>query len=493
MAAAIRNPEVKYTQIFIDNEWHNSASRKTFPTVNPATATKIADVQEGDKADVDRAVAAAKKAFKFGSKWRTTDASTRGMLLHKLAELIERDTAYLASLEVLDNGKPFTSAMGDVAFAVKTLRYFAGWADKIQGKTIPVDGDYFAYTRIEPIGVIGAILPWNFPILLICIKLGPALAAGNTLVIKPAEQTPLTSLYIAQLTKEAGFPAGVINVVPGYGPTAGAAITTHNEVDKVTFTGSTEVGHLIQKAAGDSNLKRVALELGGKSPLVIFDDADLDAAALYAHEGVFISQGQCCVAASRVFVQEKVYDDFVKKATALAQARTTGNPFDDGVRHGPQIDEEQYNKILDLIESGKKQGAKLNCGGNKLPGKGYFIQPTVFSDVTDNMRIAKEEIFGPVQQIMKFKTFDEVLERANDTHYGLGAGVFTKDINKAMQFSQGVQAGTVWVNNYLAGGGPHTPFGGFKQSGQGREQSEYALADYTEIKTVVVKIDQKNS
>jgi len=450
-------------------------------------------VAEGDKADVDRAVVAARRAFKLGSAWRTLDASERGRLLEKLANLIERDLPYLASLEVLDNGKPYTSAVGDVHYALKTLRYFAGWADKVQGKTIPVDGDFFTYTRIEPIGVIGAILPWNFPILLTAIKLGPALATGNTLVIKPAEQTPLTALAIANLIKEAGFPPGVVNVVPGYGPTAGAAIASHPNVDKVTFTGSTEVGHLIQKAAAESNLKRVALELGGKSPLVIFDDADIDAAVLHAHEGVFISQGQCCVAASRLFVQEGIYDAFVAKATALAKQRTAGNPFDEGVRHGPQIDEEQYNKILDLIEAGKKQGAKLNCGGDKLGGKGYFIQPTVFSDVTDDMRIAKEEIFGPVQQILKFKTFEEVLERANRTQYGLGAGVFTRDINKALQFAQGVEAGTVWVNNYLAGGGPQTPFGGFKQSGHGREQGEYAIQEYTEVKAVVIKIDKKNS
>lgn len=490
--AAIRNPEVKFTKIFIDNEWQNSASGKTFPTLNPAEAAKIADVQEGDKADVDKAIAAARRAFNFGSKWRTTDASERGRLLNKLADLIERDLAYLASLEVLDNGKPFASAVGDVQYALKTLRYFAGWADKVQGRTIPVDGDFFTYTRIEPIGVIGAILPWNFPILLLSMKLGPTLATGNTIVVKPAEQTPLTTLAIANLIKEAGFPPGVVNVVPGYGPTAGAALVTSPEVDKITFTGSTEVGHIIQKTASET-LKRVHLELGGKSPLVIFDDADIEAAVLHAHEGVFISQGQCCVAASRLFVQEGIYDQFVSKAAALAKQRKVGNPFDEGVRHGPQIDEEQYNKILELIESGKKQGAKVQCGGEKISGKGYFIQPTVFSDVTDDMRIAKEEIFGPVQQILKFKTYEEVLERANKTQYGLGAGVFTRDINKALNFAQGVQAGTVWVNNYLAGGGPQTPFGGFKQSGHGREQGEYAIQEYTEVKAVVVKIDQKNS
>jgi len=486
------NVEVKFTQIFINNEFVNSSSGNTFPTINPSTGEKIADIAAGDKTDIDKAVIAARKAFQLNSEWRSMDASARGRLMYKLADLIERDRDYLARLESLDCGKPVAAAQWDINFALSGLRYNAGWADKIQGKTIPVDGPHFAYTRVEPIGVVGQIIPWNFPILLLSFKLGPALATGNTVVIKPAEQTPLTSLYIAKLVKEAGFPAGVVNLVPGYGPTAGAAISEHPDIDKVSFTGSTEVGHLVMQAAGRTNLKRVTLELGGKSPLVIFPDANLDEAAVVAHETCFINQGQCCVASTRCFVHEDVYDKFVQKSAELAKNRKVGNPFEEGVQHGPQIDDIQYKKILGLIETGKKEGAKVMTGGKAIGTKGYFIEPTVFADVTDNMRIAKEEIFGPVQQILKFKTIDEVLERCNNTHYGLGAGIFTNNIDTANYFTQGVQAGTVWVNTYL-GSGAQVPFGGFKQSGQGREQGEDGLKEYCEIKTVVVKISKKNS
>ncbi|RWS00426.1 retinal dehydrogenase 1-like protein, partial [Dinothrombium tinctorium] len=468
--------------IFINNEWHESVSGKKFPTVNPATGEKICDVEEGGKADIDNAVKAARAAFKLGSPWRTMDASDRGRLLNRFADLIERDFEYLAQLETLDNGKPLTDAKMDIDAAIKNVRYFAGFADKIHGKTIPMDGNYFAFTRIEPVGVCGLILSWNFPILLAAMKIGPAIACGNTIVMKPAKETPLTALYLASLIKEAGFPAGVFNCVPGYGPTVGAALIASGDVDKISFTGSTEVGKLVQREAANSNLKRVSLELGGKSPLVIFDDADLDLAVKTAHFGVFFNQGQCCLSASRCFVQERIYDKFVAKSRDLAAARVVGDPFDENTIQGPQINKKQMNKILELIESGKNEGAKLETGGRRIGSKGYFVEPTVFSEVQDNMRIAKEEIFGPVQQILKFKTMEEVIERANATHFGLASGVFTKDMNKALTFMQGVQAGIVWVNTYLWMTS-QIPFGGFKQSGVGRENGEDCLHDYCEIKT----------
>ncbi|XP_032068388.1 retinal dehydrogenase 1 isoform X4 [Thamnophis elegans] len=493
LPAPLSDLKIQYTKIFINNEWHNSASGKKFPVYNPATGEKICEVEEGDKEDVDKAVKAARKAFEFGSSWRTADASERGRLLSKLADLIERDSLLLATMESLNGGKVFSHAyLMDLGGCINTLRYFAGWADKIQGRTIPMDGNYFTFTRHEPVGVCGQIIPWNFPLVMFIWKIAPALCCGNTVVVKPAEQTPLTALHMGALIKEAGFPPGVVNIVPGYGPTAGAAISNHMDVDKVSFTGSTEVGQMIKEAAGKSNLKRVTLELGGKSPNIIFADADLDSAVEFAHIGVFYHQGQCCIAGSRIFVEEKIYDEFVRRSVERAKKNILGNPLSPGVSQGPQIDKEQYDKILGLIESGKKEGAKLECGGGPGGDKGFFIQPTVFSDVTDDMRIAKEEIFGPVQQIMKFKTIEEVIKRANNTRYGLAAAVFTKDIDKALTFAAALQAGTVWVNCYSAVSA-QSPFGGFKMSGNGRELGEYGLHEYTEVKTVTIKIPQKNS
>ncbi|XP_062585610.1 aldehyde dehydrogenase 1A1-like, partial [Saccostrea cucullata] len=400
----------------------------------------------------------------------------------------------LASLTTLEMGKPYSVAYDETFWAAGVLRYYAGFADKIGGKTIPMDGDYFCFTRHEPVGVCGQIIPWNYPTPMFVWKLGPVLACGCTTVIKPAEQTPLTALHAGALCKEAGIPAGVVNVVPGYGPTAGAALTSHPDVDKVAFTGSTEVGKLILQASGGVNIKRTTLELGGKSPNVIMDDADLEEAVKFAHNGVMVNSGQCCIAGSRTFVHEKIYDEFVAKSREMADKRliATGDPFDPNTAQGPQVDEEQYTKILDLIESGKKEGAKVESGGAAVGGDGYFIKPTVFSGVTDNMRIAKEEIFGPVQQIFKFKTLDEAIERANATEYGLGAAIFTKSIDNAMMFTQGVRAGTVWVNLYDVVN-PQAPFGGFKMSGIGRELGEYGLSAYQEVKSVIMKIPQKNS
>jgi len=487
------NPEIKFTKIFINNEWVDSVSGKSFPTINPATGAVICQVQEGDKADVEKAVKAARDAFKLGSEWRVMDASKRGVLLNKLADLMERDRVYLASLESLDNGKPYQDAFNiDLSLTIKCLRYYAGWADKTHGKTIPVDGSFLSYTRHEPVGVCGQIIPWNFPLLMQAWKLGPALATGNTVVMKLAEQTPLSGLAVGALVKEAGFPAGVVNIIPGYGPTAGAAIAEHMDVDKVAFTGSTEVGHIIQKAAGGSNLKKVTLELGGKSPLIVMDDADIDFAVETAHFALFFNQGQCCCAGSRLMVQEGIYEEFVRKATDRAKRRTVGDPFSSGTEQGPQVDEEQFKKVLSYIQSGVAEGASLRAGGGKYGDTGYFVQPTVFSDVTDEMKICKEEIFGPVQVIQKFKTMDEVLERANNNSYGLAAAVFTKDIGNAVYMSNSLRAGTVWVNCYDVLEA-QVPFGGYKMSGVGRELGEYGLEAYTEVKTVTISIPQKNS
>jgi len=487
-------PEVKHTQIFIDNEYVNSISGKTFATINPATETKIADIQEGDKADVDKAVASSKKAFQLSSPWRRMDASARGVLMFKLADLIERDANYLAGLEALDNGKSFVSAQGDVMGANKILRYMAGWADKVHGKTIPVSADFVCMTRHEPIGVVAAIVPWNFPLFLFISKISAALAVGCTVVAKPAEQTPLTMIAIGALIKEAGFPPGVVNIVPGYGPSAGAALSNHLDVNKVSFTGSSEVGHLIMQASGNSNLKPVTLELGGKSPLIIFDDADLDLAVQTAFGSIMFNMGQCCCAASRTFVQASIYDEVVRRCAKLAVDRlaNVGNPFESSTVHGPQIDKIQFDKILGYIKSGTDEGAKLVAGGHKIGDKGFYIEPTVFADVKDDMKIAREEIFGPVQCILKFDTMEEALERANDTTYGLAAGVFTKDVNKAMLCSQALQAGSVWVNCFLASH-PQAPFGGYKQSGIGREQSEYALEHFTQVKNVTMAVPGYNS
>ncbi|HUO31516.1 MAG TPA: aldehyde dehydrogenase family protein [Bryobacteraceae bacterium] len=478
---------ISATKLLINNRWIASQSGKTFPTINPSTGEEICQIAEADAADVNKAVSAARTAFEIGP-WRKLPASERGRLLHRLADLIERHADELARLESLDNGKPVTVARAvDVPATVACYRYFAGWADKIQGKTIPIDGEFFCYTRHEPVGVVGQIIPWNFPMLMQAWKLAPALATGNTVVMKPAEQTPLTALRIGELIVEAGFPEGVVNLLPGYGPTAGAAIANHMDVDKVAFTGSTEVGHLIMEAAAKSNLKRVTLELGGKSPNIIFADTDLDDAVEGAHFGLFFNHGQCCCAGSRVFVEQPIYDRFVEKSSERARKRTVGDPFDPKTEQGPQVDEAQFDKVMGYIESGRREGANLVCGGERVGEKGYFVQPTVFADVQDEMQIAREEIFGPVMSIIPFKRIDEVVERANRTTYGLAAAVWTRDIQKAHAVANSVRAGTVWVNCYNVLD-TRAPFGGFKQSGIGRELGEYGLQQYTEVKTVTVKL-----
>jgi aldehyde dehydrogenase (NAD+) len=475
------------TKLLINNRWVSSESGKTFATVNPSTGEEICQVAEADAADVDKAVQAARRAFDQGP-WKKMRASERGRLLHRLADLIEQNAEQLARLETLDNGKPLSIAKAvDVTKTIACYRYFAGWADKVQGKTIPIDGDFFCYTRHEPIGVIGQIIPWNYPLLMQAWKLAPALATGNTIVMKPAEQTPLSALRLGELILEAGFPEGVVNLLPGFGSTAGAAIARHMDVDKVAFTGSTEVGRLIMEAAAKSNLKRISLELGGKSPNIIFADSDIDDAVEGAHLGLFVNQGQSCCAGSRVFVEQSIYDEFVEKSIARARKRRVGDPLDPLTDQGPQVSESQFDRIMGYIESGKREGATLACGGERVGDRGYFIQPTVFSDVQDEMKIAREEIFGPVMSIIAFKDMDEVINRANRTTYGLAAGVWTRDIKKAHAVANSVRAGTVWVNCYHVLD-TRAPFGGFKQSGMGRELGEYGLQQYTEVKTVTLKL-----
>jgi aldehyde dehydrogenase (NAD+) len=478
-------PKVKDQPMLIGGKWVDSQSGKTFETLNPATGEVTCRIAEGDKADVDLAVKAARKAFESGP-WPKMNASDRGRLLHKLADAVEANIDELAALESLDNGKPMAIARAaDLPLTVKCYRYYAGWADKMHGKTIPIDGNYFCYTRLEPVGVVGQIIPWNFPLLMQAWKWGPALAAGNTVVLKPAEQTPLTSLFVARLAQEVGFPDGVINVVPGYGPTAGAALSGHMDVDKVAFTGETNTGKIVMTAAAQSNLKRVSLELGGKSPNIVFADADLDAAIEGAYFALFFNQGQCCCAGSRLYVEEKVHDKIVDRLLEKAKQQKLGDPFDPATTQGPQVSREQMERILGYIESGNKEGAQCLTGGRRFGDKGYFVEPTLFTGVKDDMKIAKEEIFGPVMQVLKFKDVDDVIERGNRTAFGLAAAVWTKDITKAHRIANGLRAGTVWVNCYDVFDAA-APFGGFKQSGIGRELGEYALELYTEVKTVTV-------
>jgi aldehyde dehydrogenase (NAD+) len=479
-------PEVRQTKLLIGGRWCQAASGKTFPTINPATEEVIDEVAEGDREDVDRAVDAARRAFESG-RWHSMAARDRGRLLNRLADLIEENADELAALETLDNGKPIRDSRNvDLPLVIDCFRYYAGWADKIHGSTIPVRGDYFCYTRREPVGVCGQIIPWNFPMLMVAWKWGPALAAGCTVVMKPAEQTPLTCLRMGELALEAGFPPGVINLVPGYGPTAGAALVRHPDVDKIAFTGEHLTAQTIMAAAAPT-LKRLTFELGGKSPNVIFADADLDAAAAGAEFGLFMNQGQCCCAGSRVFVEEKVHDAFVEKVTQRAKSRRLGDPFDPETTQGPQVDQAQFDKILRYIDRGQQEGAKCLTGGHRHGDRGYYIEPTVFAGVEDDMDIAQDEIFGPVMSVLRFRDLDEVVERGNKTFYGLAAAVWTRDAAKAHRFAAEIRAGTVWVNCYDVIDAA-APFGGFKRSGIGRELGEAALANYTELKTVTMSL-----
>jgi phenylacetaldehyde dehydrogenase len=478
-------------KLLIDGEWVEAASGETFASINPATEETLAEVAHGQSEDIERAVRAARKAFDDDSPWRRMNASDRGRLIWRISELIEEHGDELAMLESLDNGKPYSVARAaDVPLAADLFRYMAGWTTKIEGTTVPISalpapGEYLAYTLREPVGVVGQIIPWNFPLLMAAWKLGPALACGCTVVLKPAEQTPLSALRLGELMQEAGLPAGVVNIVTGFGD-AGAALASHNDVDKVAFTGSTEVGRLIVKAAA-GNLKKVSLELGGKSPNVVYADADLEGAIAGAANGIFFNHGQCCNAGSRLYVQKQIFDEVVSGVADAAKSIKIAPGTDPDAQMGPLISDEQFGKVLGYIDSGREDGAKAVTGGERSGDRGYFVQPTVLTDTNPDMSVVREEIFGPVVCAIPFDSPDEIVPVANETNYGLAAGVFTRDISKAHRTAKRLRAGTVWINTYHVFDAA-MPFGGYKESGWGREMGSQVLNNYLETKSVVAAL-----
>ena len=479
-------------KLFIDGQWTDAASGKTFATPNPATGQTLANVAEGDAEDINRAVHAARKAFEDGP-WGRMTPSDRGRLIWKIGDLILEHADELAQLESLDNGKPVAVARGaDVPLAADLFHYMAGWATKIEGNTIDISVPYMpganfhSYTLREPLGVVGQIIPWNFPLLMAAWKLGPALTTGNCVVLKPAEQTPLTALLLAELIAAAGVPDGVVNVVTGFGETAGAALAAHNDVDKVAFTGSTEVGKLIVAASGASNLKKLTLELGGKSPNIVFDDAEAGAVEGAAN-AIFFNHGQCCVAGSRLFVQEDRFDEVVNGVAEIAKGIKLGPGMDSGTQMGPLVSEEQLQRVTGFLESGREDGATTITGGGRFGDHGYFVEPTVITNTRPEMKIVREEIFGPVVVAAPFRSLDEIAAEANNSDYGLGAGIWTKDISKAHALAKKLRAGTVWINCYNVFDAS-LPFGGYKQSGWGREMGHEVLEAYTEVKAVTTQL-----
>jgi len=473
-------------KLLINGKWIAAKSGKTFESINPANEEVLALIAEGDKADVDDAVKAARKAFEE-SKWSSISPHQRSRYLYKIADLIEQNADQLAELESLDNGKPLAIAkVADIAGSARTFRYYAGWPTKIYGETNPSDPSTFNYTLREAVGVCGQIIPWNFPLSMASWKVAPALACGNTIVLKPAEQTPLTAIRLGELIQEAGIPDGVVNIITGFGPGAGSSIAEHPDIDKVAFTGSTEVGKLILKASA-GNLKRVSLELGGKSPNIIFRDSDLDAAVQSATRGVFFNSGQVCTAGTRIFVEQPVYDEVVERLIKHSETMTVGNPLDEKTRLGPLVSKEQFDRVKSYLEIGKGEGAKVATGGEAVSGAGYFVRPTIFSGVHNQMRIAREEIFGPVGAAIAFKDESDAIFQGNDTNYGLAAAVWTRDVSRGLKVARALKAGTVWINTY-GGSDSISPFGGYKQSGFGRELGIHSLELYTQIKSVYVKL-----
>ena len=479
---------VKPGKHLIGGEWTASRSGKTFETINPATEKPLTSVAFGEKEDVDAAVFAARRAFEQGP-WSKMAPRERGQLMHKLADLIEKNKTELAVLESMDNGKPVSECFGfDIPQVIETFRYYAGWADKILGEVNPIDPRFFSYTLREPVGVVAQIIPWNFPLLMAAWKLGPALACGCTTILKPAEQTPLSALRLGELILEAGFPAGVVNIITGDG-VAGAALASHPGVDKVAFTGSTEVGKKVMETAA-RNLKRVSMELGGKAPNIVFEDANVDLAVQGAVGAIFFNQGEVCCAGSRLFVHERIHDEFVEKFTTAARALVVGNPLDSATTMGAQVSLEQHERVLGYIQAGVKGGANIATGGHSLRPKmgGFFMEPTIFTEAEPDMRIMKEEIFGPVVAARKFSKIEDLLSVANDTVYGLSAGVWTKNMTLAHETARRLRAGTVWINCFNAFD-PAVPFGGYKESGFGRELGKAALDLYTEQKAVWVGLN----
>lgn len=474
-------------KLLINGEWVESISGKTFETYDPSNGKLLAVVSEAGPEDVNKAVKAARVAFETGP-WKKMSASERGRLIYKLADLMEAHKEEFAQLETLDNGKPINETMNaDVPLAIDHFRYYAGWSTKIVGQTIPVAGNYFNYTRHEPVGVVGQIIPWNFPLLMAAWKLGAALATGCTVVLKPAEQTPLSALYLGQLALEAGLPAGVLNIIPGFGETAGAPLVEHPDVDKIAFTGSTPVGKMIMRQAAGT-VKKISLELGGKSPNIILPDADMSKAIPGALSGIMFNQGQVCCAGSRLYIQKKSYDNVVADLASHAQSIKQGAGIDPSTQIGPLVSKEQLQRVGGYIEKGKSEGAELVAGGIYGQGDGYFVTPTIFAGVNEGMTIAKEEIFGPVVAAMPFDDLDDVIRRANTSEYGLAAGLWTQDVKKAHYVANELKAGTVWVNCYNVFDAA-SPFGGYKQSGIGREMGSYALENYTEVKSVWINLN----
>ncbi len=480
----------KEHRILIDGKWVTARSGKTFPVEDPATEEIIAHVPSGDKADIDLAVAAARRAFETGP-WSSISPGERSRIVWRLGDLLEKHRDEFAELEALDNGKPVTNARnGDVQGSIDMFRYMAGWATRLNGETIPVssEGNWHAYTLREPVGVVGQIIPWNFPLMMAAWKLAPALAAGCTIVLKPAEQTPLTALRFGELIQEAGVPDGVVNIVTGFGETAGAALAEHPDVDKVAFTGSTEVGKLIVKASA-GNLKRVSLELGGKSPAIVFPDADLELAIAGTASAIFYNQGQCCTAGSRLFAHKSVYDRVVSGVVAEAGKLKVGHGLDPTVNLGPLVSKEQHNRVTGYLQSGRSQGAEVVVGGKAGQGRGYFVEPTVLAKTNRDMRVVREEIFGPVVCVQSFddQDLDAVAKFANDTEYGLQASVWTQNLRVAHTMARKIKAGTICINahNY---GDPAWPFGGYKQSGWGREMGKEVMEHYTETKSVAARL-----